>query len=192
MGFLELREIGIPSVPWKEYEPNKTVLDNNCLWTIRTAVLRGDDFNLPRLVGANAEEATRFANNLCNNYKGNAMIIYYPYFKALKSGVLEVKQFGYIIESVKEDLWNLVTDGKRNQTLIYENEVMKVDGEQDFLTDNELCQLKNSITIVRFKFAKALRSGDNVLLEWSFAQNVDVNNEPNGSKYLVFYECRTI
>ena len=49
MGFYELKDSGLPSVRWKEFE-RTTSLDRTKLWTIRCAVQRGSDLNLPRLV----------------------------------------------------------------------------------------------------------------------------------------------
>ena len=63
MGFLELKEMSLPSIPWKQYTGNEK-LDEKYLWTIRSAVYRGEDLNLPRLVGEDAENATKFAENL--------------------------------------------------------------------------------------------------------------------------------
>ena len=57
MGFYELRELSIPTIPWKEYFPG-VELSDEFLWTIRSAVNHGDDLNLPRLVGKTAGEAT--------------------------------------------------------------------------------------------------------------------------------------
>ena len=45
MGFYELRELSIPTIPWKEYFPG-VELSDEFLWTIRSAVNHGDDLNL--------------------------------------------------------------------------------------------------------------------------------------------------
>jgi hypothetical protein len=58
LGFYELKYLGIPTVPWKQFD-NATTLDENYLWTIRSAVESGNDFNLPRAVGVSAEEACK-------------------------------------------------------------------------------------------------------------------------------------
>ena len=62
MGFLEWKEMSLPSIPWKQYTGNEK-LDEKYLWTIRSAVYRGEDLNLPRLVGEDAENATKFAED---------------------------------------------------------------------------------------------------------------------------------
>ena len=56
LGFYELKDSVLPTIPWKEF--NKEVkLDSNILWTVRSAVYRGEDLNLPRAVGVNALDA---------------------------------------------------------------------------------------------------------------------------------------
>ena len=40
LGFYELRDSSLPSVPWKEYTPEVT-LDDDKLWTIRSAIFMG-------------------------------------------------------------------------------------------------------------------------------------------------------
>ena len=114
-GFFELNRVGLPSVPWKEYNKNVS-LDEDILWTIRSAVLSGKDFNLPRKVGVHASEANAFAENLVNKLRDNGMVVYYPYFIAEKSGVMEVAADKVVIEAVKADLWNLVSYNDRDVT----------------------------------------------------------------------------
>lgn len=46
------------------------------------------------------------------------MVVYYPYFVAQKSGTLNIHLDKIIIEAVKDDLWNLVTDQKLDVSLI--------------------------------------------------------------------------
>lgn len=192
MGFYELRGIGIPSVKWEEYKPDSTILDDNHLWTIRTAITKGNDLNLPRLIGVKSDEASKFANEIYKKYNGEALIVYYPYFIANKSGTVEVKYNGYVIESVQHDLWNLVTENKCDQTIISEYDEVVIKGKENFLTDEELKELLKSIKIIRHKFASLLRDGNSILLEWSFAVDTDKNKQTIGEEYLVFYECRML
>ena len=62
-GFLHFKSINIPTVDWMEYRPG-TELSAGRLWTVRSAVFSGDDYNLPRLVGADAKAAAAFADEL--------------------------------------------------------------------------------------------------------------------------------
>lgn len=111
-GFFELQDMSLPAIPWKEYT-GKENLQDNLLWTVRSAVFRGDDLNLPRLVGVNSKDAREFANRLLDKLHGRGMVVFYPYFVANKSGTLEVRSDKIIIEAVKADLWNMVTFSER-------------------------------------------------------------------------------
>lgn len=116
-GFYELKAASIPTVPWERFSC-ESILDENLLWTIRVAVEDSNDLNLPRIIGAKAEEAQKTGREYLKKYSDNGLVIYYPYFLADKSGVLEISSKRIVIEAVEKDLWNLVTYGKRDVTII--------------------------------------------------------------------------
>lgn len=192
MGFLELRDMRLPSIPWKQYTGNEELSDD-FLWTIRSAVYRGNDLNLPRSVGKNAKESQKFANGLLKEVRDNGMVIYYPYFVAHKSGTLEVRRDCVIVEAVKEDLWNLVTYSEREVTIIYrDNQGTEYIGNEEFLTDGEQQQLLKHVPEIKRLFRNELLEGNAALLEWSYAVSCNYKKEPIDDEYLVFYEVRTV
>lgn len=191
MGFLELKEMSLPSIPWKEYKEHEQ-LDDEYLWTIRSAVYRGDDLNLPRLVGASSKESEDFANQLLRRFGNRGMVIYYPYFIANKSGTLEVKRDEIIIEAVKEDLWNFVTFSEREVTIIISEYNTEYIGNVDFLNEKEKGTILKYIPEIRKIFRNELIEGKSALFEWSFANSCDKEKHPIGEEYLVFYEARTV
>lgn len=192
MGFLELKNMRLPSIPWKQYTGNEE-LDDNFLWTIRSAVYRGDDLNLPRSVGKSAKESKEFADSLLMKIRDSGMVIYYPYFTAKKSGTLEVRRDAIIIEAVKEDLWNLVTYSKRAVTIIYHDcREPEYIGDCDFLSLEEQQQILKYVPEIRKLFRDDLLQGKSALLEWSYALNCDFQKHTVGNEYLVFYEARTV
>lgn len=190
MGFYELKDSKLPTVPWREYKGES--LDDSILWTVRTAVYRGMDLNLPRLVGANALDAEKFAKGIVEKYGDNGMAIYYPYFLAEKSGTLNISSDRIVIEAVKEDLWNLVTDGYRDVTIIIEDNNTTFVGDDTFVSEEEIGELKNYSATVKLMFRDDLLEGNSVQLEWSYAYQSDVNKNRVGERYLVFYEVRTV
>ena len=101
MGFFELKASSLPTIPWEIYTPEVN-LDSEKLWTIRSAINRGNDLNLPRLVGKKASEAKPFADKLCRELEEKGIVIYYPYFIAHKSGTLNVYSDKIIIEAVNK------------------------------------------------------------------------------------------
>ena len=139
LGFYELRDSPLPSIPWRIYKPG-TKLSDEYLWTIRSAVLEGDDLNLPRLVGKSSKESVEFADDLYYKLGDRGTVIYYPYFVARKSGTLEVSLESITVEAVAEDLWNLVTDHKLDVSLTYDKKdnLISSVGDRDFLDSGEL------------------------------------------------------
>lgn len=191
MGFYELKYLNIPTIPWKEYTYD-TQLDDNLLWTIRIAVKNSGDLNLPRAVGVTAKEAYNKGAEFLNEYADKGIVIYYPYFIAIKSGVVDINNERAIIEAVKNDLWNLVTYGNKDITIIISNNGIEYIGNQDFINSKELEELRKYINIIKYKYRDDLNEGHSMIVEWSFALNTDVNKKPIGEKYLVFYELRSL
>lgn len=190
-GFLALRESGLPSVPWKKYT-KETILENDILWTVRSAVEKGEDLNLPRKVGVSAEEAKEFADGLLSSLMKNDLVLYYPYFIAHKSGVIDISRDRVVIEAVKEDLWNLVTYNKKEVTIIFDHESLDFVGDSGFLSEEELYLLIDHCVMIKNKFRELLYTGKSILLEWSFACKADMNKCSIGQPFLVFYEIRTV
>jgi hypothetical protein len=192
MGFFELNDIALPTIPWREYRPN-VELSDAYLWTIRSAVIYGNDLNLPRLVGKDSSEAKKFADELYNRIKDNGMVIYYPYFIAKKSGTLNVYNNKVVVEAVKDDLWNLVTNQNVNVSLVFDKDekIISLNGDDSFLTKEEISELLKYAKQIRGIYRNDLLEGNTILLEWSYAFSCDKNKLPTGNPYLVFYEVRT-
>ena len=193
-GFFELKDSSLPAVKWKEFT-DITELFNDRLWTVRTSVYSGNDTSLPRKVGVKAEEAMAFAWRTKAKYNDNCMLVYYPFFIALKSGTLSVRNDKIIIEAVTGDLWNLVTDGIKNVTYIYDSKGLKMvksDGDVYFLNEDEVSKLLKAIPEIRRMFRDDLLENKGALLEWSFACDTDAELNKVGEPYLVFYEAKTI
>lgn len=191
MGFYELKNMQLPSIPWAEYTGNEP-FSEQLLWTVRSAVFHGDDLNLPRIVGVTAKEAKMFADELLTVLAGKGIVVYYPYFSAVKSGTLDVHKNSVIIEAVEKDLWNLVTYAKRDVTIQTDGNGEHVDGNEHFLNFKEKEKLLSFIPEIRKIFRDELTEGKSILFEWSFARDCDLNKVPIGNEYLVFYEARTV
>jgi len=211
-GFYELKTLNIPTVPWKIFTP-ETQLDKDLLWTVRVATVAGDDLNLPRAVGVDHAEARNKGISFLEEYRDKGIVIYYPYFIAQKSGVLDINRHRTVIEAVDRDLWNLVTYGRKNVTAIIpaENsrisasqkgcsvhaaripfESMTVTGDESFLTADEICELMGYGAVIRSRFRNDITEGYSILAEWSYAYNTGLHMKPSGSRYLVFYELRGV
>ena len=192
LGFYELRSTSLPKINWQEFDPEKSTFDSQVLWSVRCATIAGQDFNLPRLIGAKAKEAREFALEQYARSKDNGLVLYYPYFIAEKSGTLLVEERKIIIEGVTGDLWNLVTYNRREVTIIFADETIKYHGNKDLLTEKEVLELKAQALYVRAHFHKELSTEQGLLLEWSYAFKADIDAKPVGESQLLFYEIRTI
>lgn len=192
LGFFELKDSGLPAVPWKQFNEN-VQLDNSYLWTVRTAIDKGKDLNLPRFIGVTAAEAYRNALDLYTKFRNNGIVVYYPYFIANKSGTLYLNSNEIVIEAVKEDLWNLVTNNQKDITIIIKSDGNIIyDGNSSFLEEDEVKELLNYSNKIKNLYRDYITEGKTLLLEWSYAFDTDTSKKPIGKKYLVFYEIRTI
>lgn len=194
-GFYELKSTNLPTVAWERFSYD-TELDKGLLWTIRVAVEGSDDLNLPRLIGAKADEASAMGKELLDRYSGRGMVVYYPYFIAEKSGVLEINNRHMVIEAVDRDLWNLVTYGRKDVTIIISshqgNESVEYFGGKAFLAEDEITELKKYSSVIKGRFRDEISEGKSIFAEWSYAYNTDIRNMPIGLRHLFFYELRTV
>ena len=193
MGFYELKDSSLPTIPWKIYTP-EVELDNKFSWTIRTAINRGDDLNLPRSVGKSAKESKEFADLLYKKISDKGIVIYYPYFIAHKSGTLNVFLNKTVIEAVEKDLWNLVTEQNIDVSLSFDenNELQSSLINNDILEKNEIEELLKNARKVKNMYRDELLEGRSILLEWSYASDCDAEHKIVNKPYLVFYEVRTV
>ena len=188
-GFYELQKLGLLTVPWRKFE-DETELDDKVLWTVRTAVYQGKDFDLPRAVGVTSAAAKQKYREYKRRLAAEDLIIYYPYFAAEKSGVIQIREKEMIIEACKQDLWNLVTYGHKDVTYFFDNGSVTSQGKSDFLSAAEIEELSGIKSLIRNRFCSPLSAGMSVMLEWSYAYHSNIHKEPVGERYLVFYECR--
>lgn len=189
MGFYELKSTGIPTISWNELTDDSR-LDDNILWTVRTALLKGNDYNLPRFIGITSKEAIIEGKRIRKALGDNGVVIYYPYFIADKSGVLKIGMYETIIEAVKGDLWNLVTYGKIDTSIVVREKTKQITGLDDFIDDKELDEILKYCRLLRGKYREYIVSGKDLYLEWSFAYNSSIDKKPKGEKYIIFYEMR--
>ena len=208
MGFYELKSLNIPTVPWKLFSAD-TELDPGLLWTVRVATAAGNDLHLPRAVGVDAKEACLKGRVFAEEFYNKGMVIYYPYFITQKSGVLDMSSDRTVIEAVDKDLWNLVTHGRKNVTVIVaadqnrsadanssigesNSQSLNFSGDENFLQPGELKELLRYGAVIRGRFRDEINEGGSILAEWSYAFSTDKSHQPVGDRYLVFYELRGI
>lgn len=189
-GFFELKKISVPTVEWKLYREGD-MLSKDMLWTVRTAVTFGDDFNLPRLVGAPGDEAERFAQSAAKQIGEDGMVVYYPFFVAEASGTVRASLTETVIECVKGDLWNLVTHGDMGYGVVFGGGSKREYGTP-LLSADDVFLIQANAERLKKTYREALALGKSVYAEWSFAFNAGADGKPIGERFLVFYELRIV
>lgn len=156
-------------------------MDNAILWTVRTCKTKGDDTNLPRAVGVPAGTARQKYNEFSR--VPDTKVVCYPFFHASISGVIDTSATRTVIEACNGDLWNLVTYDRPDYRLLYTDYPARL---------GMFKPLYRHIRHVSAKMRGFLEMGKHIYLEWSYARNSDIERNPVGELYVVFYECRVV
>ena len=190
-GLYELKNLKIPSIDWHIYS-HDTVLDNNHLWTIRTAIYNGLDLSLPRSFGKDAHTSKLFADKLLDQIKDKGIVIYYPYLIAEKSGNLQFNKDRIIIEAVEGDLSNLLNGSRVDVTYIWNAEVKEITGDKDFLSINDQIRLLSYVDYLKRRYSEYMILGYEIQLEFSFAFDSSLYGDKVGNRKLIFFEIITL
>lgn len=190
-GLYELQKLNIPAINWKRFTDD-TKLDDQRLWTIRTAVYEGNDLDLPKLFGADAQTAEKFARRISKKIGNNGIVIYYPYLVAQKSGNLQISGNSIVIEAIKGDLTPLLRGNAVDVTYIYSKTGRKIVGDEDFLSEKEINSLLFYAGYLTQLYRYVLAEESCLQLEFSFASECDLKKEAIGAPELIFFEIRTV
>jgi hypothetical protein len=159
-------------------------LDDDKIYTVRTAIESGEDFGLPRFVGLTGRDIKQRIDELLSEFEtlSGVFLIIYPYFKAEFSGNILIK-FGLktsvVIESCEGSLWNLT-----------ENSILDYKGFLELNDSFEILKEVSDIprweelkeqTIRISRELKKLVSEREIIIEWSYT----------GDKF-IFYELKSI
>lgn len=181
--------LDLPTIPWKEYYYSSR-LDKDILWTIKSETRNDTSENLPRKIGVTAQEAKEFGVELYKDLKKDQMIFYYPYFCAVKSGIIDINNDRIVIESAKDDIDNLVKKNNVDVTLIFREDDVEIHGDKDFLTQEEIIQLIDQAVKIKKQCAKDINDGKNLLFHWTYACYTSVDKKPMGKKNLMFFKVK--
>ncbi len=190
-GLYELQRLNIPSVEWNIFKEN-TKLDKTHLWTIRTAVYKGRDVNLPKLFGATAQVAQEYGQHMRNVVGDNGIVIYYPYLVAEKSGNLQIGMDSVILEVVNGDLEPLLQGEAIDTTYIFSAQEKKIIGNQWLLSEDEIAQILMHADYLKQTYRYLIDNKNSLQLEFSFASESDLCKRAIGNPRLIFFEIRTV
>lgn len=189
-----MRDMPIPSVPWRRHRVGD-VLDPDVLWTVRSAVVdpTRPDQSLPKLVGATGDEATGFADCLAGELGDGGMVVTYPYFSAVSSGTVLVRDGETYVEACHGDLWNLVDHGRVDfRGRLGDGGWSDSSGDPGTVPDEVPTAIGRSLGAIRRQWRDDLFEGRGVLLEWCLSRSVGSDGNPVGEPDFVFMEARTV
>ncbi len=190
-GMYELRKANLPSVDWKEFRRG-TILPDDYLWTIRTAVYKGQDIHLPRLFGKPAGVSMRFAEQCLEQMKGKGIIICYPYLQPEKSGVLQFDLRNVYLEGISGDVKKIL-DGDNPEVFYQWREAeFRTQGKSRLFSEQELMELYRYSQQCKRRYREILSDGSMMQLEFSYAYRVDRDHNKCEDTKLYFFEMRTI
>ncbi len=187
-GLLEIDALGLPAIKWMDYQEGMK-LNENCLWTIRTANNGNRDMYLPHKIGISADEAYVFAKK-CKKYYDHVFAS--EFFYAKISGSLMIDLSGAVIEWVEGNSTELTRHGKVNETIrIFFDS--NNDSVKTILSNSVFEKLKEYARVVAYKEKEYLFDNKLIIMEWSI---IDSNKTHSYYSYkegeLIFYDMRII
>ncbi len=193
IGLLTLKEYRFPTINWKCFNQD-TLLDASFLWTIRLAAYYdSNDFGLPCYLGMKSDDAICKGLDLYRSYDMSEYIIMcYPYFVAIKSGTIDLRQDYDVIEVVFGNCTELTRNNNVDLTMIFKDNGYNTIGDDTILDEDEINLLYRYMKLAKYRFRDESLNGCIIILEWSFGYDVDANGIRKSENFLIFNEMRVI
>lgn len=170
LGFLELESIGLPIVDLRKYEDGD-ILNPDIKWVAKTAVYKGSDISLPRLIGGYTSEIRAFYKTVKGMLGDNAVVFVYPYFEGVKSGVLRVTSIAVSVEAVTGSEYDLAGSSHLKTSITFYEDGREVAENDTCLTASEIEKLRSYARKVKKSklVLDELKNGGTVQFEWALA-----------------------
>lgn len=208
-----LKSLDLPRIEWKQYFTD-TEFAQNILWSIKVEEIPKPGVNkklepvkkkflLPfyrkkdkqkevhGLIGVDAKTAKEFAKKHqkhLNAYR--EIILYYPYYTVVKSGILDINRTRIVIEGTAGDIKNLTTNHQVQVTMIFTEDDMSIVGDEAFFQQNEVLPLIDYGREIRKMTAQDMEQGKNIQLSFSYVYRTSEVLKPEGELQLIFYQFR--
>lgn len=187
-GLLEIKFLKLPDLEWIEYN-EKTTLNPNKLWTVRTANDFGNNIELPHKIGVSSEEAYKCAISWEEKYDH---VLINECFNAKISGNIMVYLEGAVIEWVKGNSTDLTRKGRVDETicLLFKeyNKIVKT-----CLDTKVFEKLKSYAKYIAYKERNYLLDDKAIIVEWSVVDSKNNEIEYSYSENeIVFYDLRIV
>lgn len=80
-------------------------------------------------------------NKLKSVKTSKKMLIYYPYYTVIKSGIIDINRNRIVIEGTNGDIQNMVLHNIVDVTMIFTEEDVEIKGDERFFEHNEVLTL---------------------------------------------------
>jgi len=187
-----IKELGLPYVSMK-YMTEDTILEDNLLYTVKCVNEKNQYINLD--IALTSDEVKlkylEFSKNL------NIKIIYYPYFKTLFNGTIDIMSNLIIINGTEYQYHPFFSvhfpNDNFNITLVVKKFIGTMLVPKTFFPNIPVALFNDLIRYLGHIICKVkgfIEIGKYVSLEWSYGMNIKNDYINYTDKYLMFYDFR--
>jgi len=208
-----LKTLDLPTIDWKPYNPEAD-LQKDIFWTIkveeipdgkekdqkpRKTVLRWlrkrnertNPIKRNGLIGIHAEKAKEYGDWMYRRIDpAKQMVLYYPYYTVVKSGILDLNGERVVIEGTNGDINNMLLNSKIEVTMILTEDDVEVFGDERFFRQEEFLSLIDYSKEVRKMAARDIADGKNIQLMFSLVYRTSDEYKPEGELQLIFHRFK--
>lgn len=183
--------LDLPTIPWKPCQTTK-MLDDSILWTVKNEPFYKEEGKICGCIGVTAKEAMNYILSEYKNIEKRRILIYYPYYTAVKSGTIDLSYDRLVIEAVEGKIENLKKKHRVDETMIFYDDDIEIFGEEHFLTNSETLSLIDYTKALRKRCSHEIEFGKNILFYWSIVQETRRNMIPKEEQTLLFHQIKVL
>ncbi len=183
--------LDLPTIPWEQCRTTST-LDDSILWTVKNEPYTADQGKIYGRIGITSSEAKAYISSQYENLERKRMLIYYPYYTAVKSGTIDLSYDRIVLEAVEGKIENLKKNHRVNETIIFREESIEIFGDENFMTREETLSLIDYAKQLKTRTGKELEFGKNLIVYWSIVQETKRNMIPRDKSQLLFHQIKVL
>lgn len=210
-----LKALDLPTIEWNQYFSN-TNIPSGKLWSIKVEESPGKTsetmvevkqkksfvrFMKDRrwiqsqktngLIGVDAVAANTFGQKKIKQIRpSKQVIIYYPYYTVVKSGIIDINRQRIVLEGTKGDIDQMVVHNEICVTMIFGDDSLDITGNEHFFTQDEVLPLIDYAKHVRKVANKDLERNKNIQLYFSYVYETNELLQVEGESRLIFYKFK--
>ncbi len=183
--------LDLPTIPWEPCHTTAT-LDDSILWTVKNEPYQPNQGKIYGRIGITSSEAKAYISSEYSNLKHKRMLIYYPYYTAVKSGTIDLSYDRIVIEAVEGKIENLKKNHRVNETIIFRQDSIEIFGDEDYMTREETLTLIDYAKQLKKRAATEIEFGKNLIFYWSIVQETKRNMIPRDETKLLFHQIKVL